>query len=218
MSGEHLLNLVNDILDVSKIEAGKLELEMKPFSVTEVYRAAMGIVRPQAAAKGLIMELEIAPDLPLYARGDQQRIRGIDHQQIVDPDHGNQSVVALYMGVVRIDEDRFADCGVAVGVGLELLGDRLPGADVAPAEPRGQDHDICGLFHDRDIDRDITAGGEAGGIELDAVGGAARRADALHSISFLARPWPGMGFLASKACHGTGPAWRWHGMALARHA
>ena len=77
MSGEHLLNLVNDILDVSKIEAGKLELEMKPFSVTEVYRAAMGIVRPQAAAKGLIMELEIAPDLPLYARGDQQRIRQV---------------------------------------------------------------------------------------------------------------------------------------------
>jgi PAS domain S-box-containing protein len=77
MSGEHLLNLVNDILDVSKIEAGKLELEMKPFSVTEVYRAAMGIVRPQAAAKGLIMELEIAQDLPLYARGDQQRIRQV---------------------------------------------------------------------------------------------------------------------------------------------
>ena len=77
MSGEHLLNLVNDILDVSKIEAGKLELEMKPFSVTEVYRAAMGIVRPQAAAKGLIMELKIAQDLPLYARGDQQRIRQV---------------------------------------------------------------------------------------------------------------------------------------------
>tara|TARA_B110000046_G_C12682082_1_gene268980 strand:- start:5 stop:235 length:231 start_codon:yes stop_codon:yes gene_type:complete len=47
MSGEHLLNLVNDILDVSKIEAGKLDLECKPFHVLEVFKAALGIVRPQ---------------------------------------------------------------------------------------------------------------------------------------------------------------------------
>ena len=46
-SGEHLLNLVNDILDVSKIEAGKLELETRPFAVHDVLNAAMGIVRPQ---------------------------------------------------------------------------------------------------------------------------------------------------------------------------
>jgi len=77
MSGEHLLNLVNDILDVSKIEAGKLELETKPFHLTEVFRAAMGIVKPQATSKGLAMELAIAPDLPAYARGDQQRVRQV---------------------------------------------------------------------------------------------------------------------------------------------
>ena len=52
LAGEHLLNLVNDVLDVSKIEAGKLELEWKPFSVKDVFRTAMDIVRPQALSKG----------------------------------------------------------------------------------------------------------------------------------------------------------------------
>ena len=58
MSGEHLLNLVNDILDVSKIEAGKLELELRPFNVLEVFTPAIGIVNPQATSKGLAIDLE----------------------------------------------------------------------------------------------------------------------------------------------------------------
>ena len=68
MSGEHLLNLVNDVLDVSKIEAGKLELESKPFSVKDVFRTAMDIVRPQALSKGLEIVLQMDSSLPRASR------------------------------------------------------------------------------------------------------------------------------------------------------
>merc|ERR1740117_1125786 len=77
MSGEHLLNLVNDILDVSKIEAGKLELETKLFNLHDVFSTAMGIVKPQATHKGLELKLEGLEDFPKYARGDQQRTRQV---------------------------------------------------------------------------------------------------------------------------------------------
>ena len=77
MSGEHLLNLVNDVLDVSKIEAGKLELESKPFGVKDVFQTAIDIVRPQALSKGLEIRLNMQPDMPHVARGDQQRIRQV---------------------------------------------------------------------------------------------------------------------------------------------
>jgi hypothetical protein len=77
MSGEHLLNLVNDILDVSKIEAGKLELETKLFNLHDVFSTAMGIVKPQATHKGLALKLMGLEGFPKYARGDQQRTRQV---------------------------------------------------------------------------------------------------------------------------------------------
>ena len=77
MSAQHLMNLVNDILDVSKIEAGKLELETKLFNLHDVFSTAMGIVKPQATHKGLELKLEGLEDFPKYARGDQQRTRQV---------------------------------------------------------------------------------------------------------------------------------------------
>ena len=77
MSGEHLLNLVNDILDVSKIEAGKLELETKLFNLHDVLTTAVGIVKPQATHKGLELKVLGLEDFPKYARGDQQRARQV---------------------------------------------------------------------------------------------------------------------------------------------
>jgi len=77
MSAEHLLNLVNDILDVSKIEAGKIELENKPFKVGRILAGALDIVNPQARSKGLALNMSLCPDFPIYVRGDQQRLRQV---------------------------------------------------------------------------------------------------------------------------------------------
>ena len=74
-SANSLLTVINDILDLSKIEAGRLDIECieldLPASIAEV-RTLLGF---QAAAKGLRFEVSIEPDVPRWVRGDRQRIR-----------------------------------------------------------------------------------------------------------------------------------------------
>jgi two-component system cell cycle sensor histidine kinase PleC len=62
-SGQHLLALINDILDMSKIEAGKMTLRFDPVSLEEIARDALRLVRNRADTAGLALSLEF-PDLP----------------------------------------------------------------------------------------------------------------------------------------------------------
>jgi len=68
---------MNDILDLSKIEAGKLEVESIPMSPETVVHSATSIVRTQLSAKGLDLCIERAPDLPLWIESDPTRLRQI---------------------------------------------------------------------------------------------------------------------------------------------
>ena len=72
-SGKHLLGLINDVLDLSKIEAGQLELALADYSLTEVVHAVVTQVEALAAEKGLILQVAVAPDLPA-GRGDERRL------------------------------------------------------------------------------------------------------------------------------------------------
>ena len=76
-SGAALLGVINDILDVSKIEAGKLEVEIAPFRLRECLEEAMGILRPRAEAKGLGLHLEVAAGAPEAVESDAARLRQI---------------------------------------------------------------------------------------------------------------------------------------------
>ena len=73
-SGESLLTVLNDILDYSKIEAGKLILESIPFSLEEVIGNVVNIFGPQAAEKGIELHIAIDPGLPAALLGDPQRL------------------------------------------------------------------------------------------------------------------------------------------------
>jgi signal transduction histidine kinase/ActR/RegA family two-component response regulator len=75
--GETLLQLVNDVLDLSKIEAGKLRLENVPFHPRELVRGALAVVAPIAAARGLVINLYIDENLPPTLTGDSQRLQQI---------------------------------------------------------------------------------------------------------------------------------------------
>ena len=73
-AGRHLLSIIDDILDLSKIEAGRLELEQRNFHLSAVLDNVASIVRDAAQSKGL--RLEVDPDgVPLWLRGDATRLR-----------------------------------------------------------------------------------------------------------------------------------------------
>ena len=76
-AGEMLLGLINNILDASKIEAGKLELEQVPLVPSEIAQSALDIVQPQAEAKKIEVRWELAADLPSCIKGDPMCLRQI---------------------------------------------------------------------------------------------------------------------------------------------
>ncbi|WP_298234160.1 hybrid sensor histidine kinase/response regulator [uncultured Azohydromonas sp.] len=74
-AGRHLLQLLNDILDLSKIEADKMALEHIDFALDGVLGAALDLVREGAASKGLALALERDDTLPPWLRGDPTRLK-----------------------------------------------------------------------------------------------------------------------------------------------
>jgi signal transduction histidine kinase len=72
-NGEHLLALINDVLDLSKIEAGQLTLMLEEYAVLNVIEAVIAVAQPLARAKGLELNVRLADDLPL-GRGDERRL------------------------------------------------------------------------------------------------------------------------------------------------
>ncbi|RAK67277.1 ATP-binding protein [Phenylobacterium kunshanense] len=76
-SGESLLVILNDILDLSKVEAGRLELEKIPFDLGEVVRAAQEAFGPQAATKGVSFRVDLDPRAAGVYLGDPTRFRQI---------------------------------------------------------------------------------------------------------------------------------------------
>jgi len=76
-SAAHLLHVVNDVLDLSKIEAGKIELEIAPFSLREVIREVAVIVRPRLEPKRVQLDVEVSDDVPDAVSGDATRLRQV---------------------------------------------------------------------------------------------------------------------------------------------
>ncbi|GGA85922.1 hypothetical protein GCM10011521_25500 [Arenimonas soli] len=76
-AGRHLLRLVNDTLDLARIEAGKLVLDAAPFALRRLLDELAGLLRPLAEAKGLAFHLHCDDDVPPGLRGDATRVRQI---------------------------------------------------------------------------------------------------------------------------------------------
>jgi signal transduction histidine kinase len=113
---EMLGQLINDILDFSKIEAGKLELSPEPVEVAPLVKGVVDLMRPQAEAKGLLLEAEIDPDLG-WVEADPLRLRQCLFNLV-----GNAVKFTLEGGVmVRVGRDAdgrllaaVADTGVGI--------------------------------------------------------------------------------------------------------
>ncbi|MCF6436939.1 hybrid sensor histidine kinase/response regulator [Pseudoalteromonas sp. MMG022] len=76
-SGKHLLNVINDILDLSKLEEGHVTLEYNDFAVKDLIEDINHLLTPLAAKKGLQLDYVIDDDVPEFIRGDQARLQQI---------------------------------------------------------------------------------------------------------------------------------------------
>lgn len=76
-SGQHLLNLINDILEMSKIEAGRTQLQLSDFDMHELLHDISRLFHAQASRKNLAVVLNLASDLPRFVHADPSKLRQI---------------------------------------------------------------------------------------------------------------------------------------------
>ncbi len=76
-SGEHLLNLINDVLEMSKIEANKITLNDQDFNLYDLLDGLQQMFQFKATSKGLQFIVERSPDLPQYIRADESKLRQV---------------------------------------------------------------------------------------------------------------------------------------------
>ena len=126
-NGVALLNLINDILDLSKVESGHMELESTDFDLRDVITAAMEVVEVRVKAKALSLNQIVAPGIPFYLKGDPNRLR-----QIMINLLGNSIKFTDRGGLeIRVEPDpdnpgpdrlRFAISDTGIGIPQDKLG------------------------------------------------------------------------------------------------
>ncbi len=168
-SGHHLLALINDILDLSKIEAGKLELEPAEVDVRSTVQTAVTLVRERALRQGLKLELHVAPEI-----GDW----------VADPRRVKQILVNLLSNAVK-----FTPGGGLVRVTVDLHEQHLRIA-VADTGIGISDADLALVFEPfRQVGASGQARAEGTGLGLSLV----RSLVDLHGGRLSARSEPGAG-------------------------
>ena len=109
-AGEHLLRLMNDALDLSKIEAGQFELDVQAFDLQVLLQDVQALLAPVAAAKDLRFDLDIAPGVGHAYLGDSGRIRQILYNL------GNNAIKFTAEGSVRVTVTSLAPKGLSIAV------------------------------------------------------------------------------------------------------
>ncbi len=139
-SGAHLLNVIDDILDISKIEAGRYQLEESDMDLDECMRWSMEMVRPRTVEKSITVTLDIADDLPAI-NADRRAIRQImlnllSNASKFTPEFGT---IALAAHILRNGSLRISVADTGIGIPADKL--------TAVLEPFGQVDDSNARQH-----------------------------------------------------------------------
>ncbi len=124
-SGRHLLTLINDILDLAKIEAGKLEIYSAPFNLYSFLQQIIGIIRARAEDKNLSLSYEHLSPLPELVVTDETRLRQVLLNLLGNAvkfnDEGNVSLIVTKLQQLRDGDEEVATLRFEVkdsGVGI----------------------------------------------------------------------------------------------------
>ena len=116
--GTHLLHLINDVLDLSRIEAGRLELLNQPFELRACLGRVMETIEPQAAAKSLQCRLAVEDSVPAWLRGDEFRLKQILINLLGNAvkftDSGHVSLALRYEPIVKQLHIHIEDTGIGI--------------------------------------------------------------------------------------------------------
>ena len=112
-AAQHLLSIINDILDLSKIEAGHLELEQTDFALEAVLDHISSLIAEQSSARGLSIEVDKG-DVPLWLRGDPTRLR----QAILN--YADNAVKFTQQGTIRLRAKLLKETGDELLVRFEV--------------------------------------------------------------------------------------------------
>jgi signal transduction histidine kinase/CheY-like chemotaxis protein/HAMP domain-containing protein len=120
-SGQHLLSLINDILDLSKVEAGKMSLDLQTQGVAELIDNSLSVVREKAAAHRIVLQQQVQGDLPRI-RLDRRKIKQIIYNLLSNavkftPDGGRVMLSARRVGRAEV-ENWNAECSNSIRLPL----------------------------------------------------------------------------------------------------
>ncbi len=154
----HLLNLINDVLDLSKIEAGRVDLSIRPLDVAPMLAECAAAVEPQALGKGLAIYRDFSDDLPLVM-GDAGRVRQVVTNLLSNAvKFTNEGSVTLSARVIQPGDPVSAPQGVEAPAVLIAVKDT--GIGVAPGN-----HEL--VFEEfRQVDSSSTREFEGTGLGL----------------------------------------------------
>jgi signal transduction histidine kinase/ActR/RegA family two-component response regulator len=121
-SGQLLLALINDILDVSRIESGQMELEVAPFSPRRVAEEVMAVLRERAEQQQLTFRLEVDPSVSAEALGDAVRVRQVLFNLVGNALKFTASgAVTVHLSQQRLEDGLAHDPGGSSPAGLERV-------------------------------------------------------------------------------------------------
>ena len=148
-SGKHLLRLINDVLDLSKVEAGKLDFDAEPIELEAVIGEVAGVVRSVASAKGIVPSVQIDPSIGIV-NVDPSRLKQVLYNYL-----SNAFKFSKPGGAVEILAERY-------GEGEFWLAVRDHGNGIAPADLKRLFVD----FEQLDLGRGKAHGGTGLGLAL----------------------------------------------------
>ena len=126
-SSESLLRIINDILDLSKIEAGRIELETVTFDVRELVRGACELFSPKATQKGLTLSGHVAEEVPALLNGDAGRLGQILNNLLANAVKFTASgTISVTVGIVEQSEETVLIRGEVKDSGIGIDPESFP--------------------------------------------------------------------------------------------